>query len=378
MQKTDKIIKVLVTSNPLNHEGGVVNYYNILFKKNIFNNLIFYHSSIGSPAILFYNPIVKRLIYPFLYIYSIINVFFKVLFYKIDIIQINPSLIPVPILRDFPILIIGILLKKKVIVFIRGWKEEFFEIIKKHKIIKLTFVFFLNKADKIFVLANSFKDNLIEIGINNKKIKRTTTVIDEDKILPVTDNITNKITFLYLGRISQLKGIDEYVEAILKLYENEPFIFENLFFIFVGHEDKKGYLNDIMLKLNVLINKGYVKFYGRIEGDEKFEIYSNSDIYVFPSWTEGCPNSILEALASGLFVITTKVGAMQDIIIEKQNGYFVEKKNSNDLYQKLLLAINNINYIRSIKANIQKNHINSFSSKTILNFLLEEYKDLLK
>ena len=84
-----------------------------------------------------------------------------------------------------------------------------------------------------------------------------------------------------------------------------------------------------------------VSFKGRITGQEKYEIYALHDIYLLPSYTEGCPNSVLEALASGLFCITTNVGALNDIIKNGKNGVLIQKKSSADIVNALLYCQSN-------------------------------------
>ena len=58
--------KVLILTNPLNHEGGIVNYYNLFFKHFKSEKVSLTHGIIGSRAYLFYYPVLKRLLYPFI------------------------------------------------------------------------------------------------------------------------------------------------------------------------------------------------------------------------------------------------------------------------------------------------------------------------
>ncbi len=373
-----KKINILVTTNPLNHEGGVVNYYNIIFSNNTSSDLIFIHSKIGSSQTFFYAPLVKKMIYPFIYIFNYLTFILKLIYFKIDIVQVNPSLIPIPIIRDFIILLTTKLFKRKVIVFFRGWKENVIIAIINNKVYKYIFVKILLKADKIFVLASSFKNQLINLGIDEKKIFITTTVVDETKIIKNRFiNNDPKIKFLFLGRISKLKGINEFTDAIIILFEKHQELQKKIEFNFIGHEDKKGYINYLKNKLHKYIESKNVIFWGRVEGNEKYMHYHQNDIFVFPSWSEGCPNSVLEALASGLFIISTNVGALQDIIKEHFNGCFVQKNNSFDIYKKLLYTISNIDSLRKKRFLIQQEALNQFSSKTILAFLEYHYKNLL-
>ena len=132
--------KVLILTNPLNHEGGVVNYYNLFFKHFESNTITLKHGSIGSRAYLFYYPFLKRLLYPFYYVFDVIAYILKLIFNpKIKIVQVSPSLIPVPLIRDGLLILLAKLFGKKVVVFYRGWKLPTFNRISKTKILRTLF-----------------------------------------------------------------------------------------------------------------------------------------------------------------------------------------------------------------------------------------------
>ena len=142
---------------------------------------------------------------------------------------------------------------------------------------------------------------------------------------------------LFLGRIEGLKGAKEIIEAICKLNaQNKLKYFE---FNFVGHENELGYIEDLKYILKEKnIEGSKVKFKGRITGRQKFKEFASNDIYLFPSYTEGCPTSVLEALASGLFCITTPVGALEEIVIPNINGLHIKIKSVDDIVDALLLC----------------------------------------
>lgn len=71
-------------------------------------------------------------------------------------------------------------------------------------------------------------------------------------------------------------------------------------------------------------NHARVHFKGHVSGKVKKTLLSQADIYVLPSYTEGLPTSVLEAMAFGCPVITTPVGGLTDFFKEGQMGYFVK------------------------------------------------------
>lgn len=371
--------KVLVLSNPLNHEGGVVNYYNLFFKHFESSAIDLQHASIGSRAYLFYYPIIKRLLYPFYFVFDILLFCLRLIFDRnIKIVQVSPSLIPVPLFRDGILVILAKVLGKKVVVFYRGWKLPIYRKIKNNKFVRVIFnkVFQVNTLQ--VVLATSFKDDLLQL--KPKKVNEilvTTTAIDRSQIIvPKERKRLKPIKVLFLGRIQNLKGAEELINAIGQLKKIDRL--KEFKFSIVGHENKKGYINSLKKRLiDDEVSENEVTFLGRITGKEKFQLYAKHDVYVLPSYTEGCPNSVLEALASGLFCITTKVGALGDLIIPEVNGRFVGVKDSEDLKQSLLYCTTNRNFNANRITNAEE-FSRKFDIKSITKFFETKYIDLIE
>lgn len=368
---------IIITGNPLNHEGGVV-----AFNKGLITTLNSFqkgyklmHFSIGSRMSLFYFPIFKRLIYPFLLIFDLIRVFFIFFNKNIKIIQHNPSLIPVPLIRDgLAQLINTIIFKKKSVIVLHGWKEHVFKKVVENKFYRYLIVKFFNSADVLYVLSEEFKSKLIELGVNRLKINVTSTFFykKDIKTSPKQKPISGEVKFVYLGRVSKIKGTGELIEAIKIVKDvRQDFICE-----IIGHGDKPktlDYYKDLVIENNL---DDKIIFLGRKTGEEKFKLLSNADIYVFPSYMEGCPTSVIEALASGLFVISTDVGALNDIINE-DNGVTVKPKQIDTLANAILLSIENIEIIRSKQREIADNAILKFEVNQIAKQFHSSYQNLI-
>lgn len=339
--------KVLIVSNPLNHEGGIVNYYNLYFKYFKSNDFELKHFTVGSRAFLFYRPFLKKLLYPGYYLFDYFRFVFTLLLdTKIKIIQLSPSLIPIPLIRDGLLLFTAKLFGKKVIVFYRGWKLSVFSKLQLNAFLKKMFNWLYQKGTLQIVLASSFKNDLLELGKPDHPIIITTTAIDKSEIIIKEKGTDERLNILFLGRIQNLKGVEEIVDAIIQLKEADKLKYFH--FTFVGHENKVGYIQFLQEKLSHhQIYDNQVSFKGRITGQEKYKIYASHDIYLLPSYTEGCPNSVLEALASGLFCITTNVGALNDIVENGKNGILIQKKSSADIVNALLYCLSNKEVLNS-------------------------------
>lgn len=353
--------KILILTNPLNHEGGVVNYYNLFLKHFKSEKFELKHQNIGSRNWVFYYPKVKIILYPFFYTYDLFYFIFNLLFdRKIKIVQLSPSLIPLSLFRDGLLIILAKLFRKKVVVFYRGWRLQTYKQISNNKLLCYLFNSIFQSGTNQVVLATSFKNSLLELKNNiNQEIMVTTTAINKNDIVfnPIK-NDAKIIKILFLGRIEALKGADEIIKAICKL--NQLQHLDNFEFTFVGHENELGYVNNLKQQLkdnNVTENK--VVFKGRITGPEKFNQYAIHDIYLLPSYTEGCPTSVLEALASGLFCITTPVGALAEIILPYKNGILVEVKSVDQIIEALQKCQSNKELINN-RLQISKEAIKNF------------------
>ncbi|MRS04211.1 glycosyltransferase [bacterium] len=263
-------------------------------------------------------------------------------------------------------------LRRNVVVFYRGWKESTAYFLKRNPLIRRVFRFVYGRADVTVVLASRFKEDLVEMGWPPSSIEITTTMYDAKEILPASHRSGERPRFLYLGRISHLKGMRELIEAC-KVLANRGIDFEC---VVVGHGDRKG-----VVEMYESLIKDYgidncFRFLGRLTGREKYQAYSTSDIYVFPSWTEGCPNSVLEALGSGLFVVSTDVGALRDIIRNGENGKIVRCKDPLDLADTLASVCENIENIRNKRQTIQKDAEAHFETGIIIKQFIKMYHGL--
>lgn len=367
-------VKVLIATNPLDHEGGVVNYYRLFFKHFSNKNILLEHAKFGSRMQHFYSRRYKVLLYPLYYIFDLVQYFRRIAFdSRVRIIQVSPSLIPVPLLRDAFIIIIAKLFRRRVIVFFRGWKCNVVEFLKRRYCFRAVFRLVYGRADKTIVLASSFRNDLLGMGWEAGKIHVTTTMYDATEVLPYDDRTGRIPRFLFLGRVSQLKGIGELIEAC-RILANRRKDFEC---VIAGHGDHEDVLKDYETLVATYGLKKHVRLTGRVIGRDKYSAYAENDVYVFPSWTEGCPNSVLEALGAGLFVISTAVGALRDIIREGENGRIVRCKDPEHLAAAMEWAIEHIENLRGRRRLIKTEAEESYDVQIICRQFVDLYQRMI-
>ncbi|MBF0233968.1 MAG: glycosyltransferase family 4 protein [Desulfamplus sp.] len=184
-----------------------------------------------------------------------------------------------------------------------------------------------NQADLTVVLAKEFKKKLGKMGISHSVII-STTLIDLQEI--PSENFC-KVNFekkrlVFLSRVEKAKGIYETIEAfkILKKVDNSIML------------DIAGDGPELESVKKAYANIEGIKFHGYLGDDEKYKLLSTSTLFVFPSYSEGMPNCVLEAMACGLPVITTPVGGIKDFFLNGLNGYLLDPNKPENLAKQIL------------------------------------------
>ena len=179
-----------------------------------------------------------------------------------------------------------------------------------------TFQKFANKILKIekkktFVIPNwTATSNLLSIG-KKKKYKAK-----------------KNVNILFLGWLEEFKGVKELLN-VAKILKDKKIRYK---LILAGNGNLFSYVNQYIIK-NKLTSSINVE--GWVSIKRRKELLEKSDIFVLPSWSEGFPNSLIEALSSGLSCVITDVGMIRDFIKNNHNGVIIKKKNIFQLFQAL-------------------------------------------
>lgn len=225
---------------------------------------------------------------------------------------------------------------KKIIVTIRGNESIcYFENTLRKKLLVNT----LRKVDHIIAVSNDMKNKVVgEYGVCENNITVIPNGIQPDKFKSIDRKQArrvcglelNKKYILSLCRLSHEKGLEYLFEAFACLQV------ENVELIVVGDGPLKEKLLRMALDLKI-DNK--VKFIGSVLHEETMFWYNSADIYCLPSLWEGCPNVIIESLACGTPVVSTKVGGIPDLVPDEIYGVLVPEADSHSLAVALDYAL---------------------------------------
>jgi glycosyltransferase involved in cell wall biosynthesis len=141
----------------------------------------------------------------------------------------------------------------------------------------------------------------------------------------------NAVNMTFLGQIGSRKGIWDLLQVVKKLIEHEYAI--HLFIAGNGEIEK---LKEEVTRLGIRNN---VNVLGWISGKERDALLRKTDIYVLPSYGEGMPMSILEAMSYAVPVVATRVGGIPEIVKDNKTGFLIDPGDRESLYNKLEILI---------------------------------------
>ncbi|OOR99856.1 glycosyltransferase family 1 protein [Haemophilus paracuniculus] len=150
-----------------------------------------------------------------------------------------------------------------------------------------------------------------------------------------SNNIDDKVNFLFIGRLLKEKGINEFIQAAKYIKSKYP----QTKFTVLGSIDKENLGAISEEQLNALINLGIIEYPGQVTNI--VEWITKSHIFVLPSYREGVPRSTQEAMAIGRAIITTDVPGCRETVEDGVNGFLVKPWDAQDLADKMEFFIKN-------------------------------------
>jgi len=281
-----------------------------------FSNHIHYENfSIGQRVST--DGILKKIVYPFIDSFRLARLLRKKEF---DCVHINPSLNLNSLLRDglllFTLKILGF---RKVVVFIHGWEDRTAARISSSRLLRLLFNKTFGEAAVILVLASHFKSIIEGLGIDPDKIFVVSAIFSGKLFEGIQASpSSNGTSILFMSRLVRGKGVYELLEAFKRVQPR----FQHTKLIIIGDGEERESMEQ-WVKDNHLGD--HIEFAGFLSEKEKAQTLVDGDLFVFPTtYGEGCPAVVIEAMAAGLAVVTTRVGGIPDIIQEDENGILLD------------------------------------------------------
>jgi glycosyltransferase involved in cell wall biosynthesis len=217
----------------------------------------------------------------------------------------------------------------------------------------------LKKADIVFSLGSNLTNLLVKSDVALSKIIQIPIGIEKEWLVDSIKDINKPLQFVFVGRNERRKGVIELYSAI-KNINQEKAIFNFIGPIALTDLEKKR-------KKTIRTNNQNLIFHGAIYNQHKIkEIVEKCDVLICPSYSEGMPTVILEAMSCGLTVIATNVGATNELVNEN-TGFLI--KNPKPI--KISQAINKVLYteenkLLQLKSNALKQIQDSFLWENVI------------
>lgn len=327
-------------------KGGLNKYKNVIFHPSVYENHKF-----------------KSIYQSFFQYFVAVRLFIK---FRPEIVHIHVSTQGSLYRKSFYIILTKVI-KKKLIIHIHP--HHFKNFISSSSIIKKNYILrIISMANLVITLTDELKNYLKTYSLLQKQnfIVMSNPIFLDDYLCKEEKNNENS-TLLYLGWIVKNKGVYDLLKAA-PLVKKE---IDNFEIIYHGNKEVN--------KLKGLIKKygltDYVKVYGWIDLKKKKKIFKQINALILPSYTEGIPNVILEAMATGTPIITTPVGGIPEILTKNENCVFFDPGNIQDMAIKIVYLLKNKG-LQKYMINNNYEKIKKYDAKHTVNKLLKVYMNL--
>lgn len=189
---------------------------------------------------------------------------------------------------------------------------------------------------------------------------------------PVPEIILTKIehstcNFSFMGELSERKGIKDLIHAFAKSENKDARL------LIAGNGD----VESLVALCNELGISEKVEFLGWINKEQKLDLLARTDVVVLPSYAEGLPMSILEAMSVGLPVITTPVGAVEDAITHNEHGLLVNPGNVAQISDALSELAHDSNKRTEFGEAAKAKFLKCFKDDVVAKTLSDYYQQLI-
>lgn len=218
----------------------------------------------------------------------------------------------------------------------------------------------LSMGDAFLVLAPVWKDFFSPM-VEKDKI---TVLPNAIRIPELVQKEYGQHQMLFMGRLCKEKGIGELIEAAARLKEKYQDIH-----LYLG-----GIWEDESLKAEAEKHADYITWLGWVSGKEKEKYLRQCDIFVLPSYFEGQPVALLEAMAFGCGIVASKTGGIPHMIIEGETGIFTVPKDAASLQQGLEKVLSDTELCKRMGKQAREKVKREFSIDNNIKELLQIYR----
>lgn len=273
--------------------------------------------------------------------------------------------------RKLLIIKLSNLFKKKVILHLHGSEFEVFYN-KSNNLIRKLIKNLFESCNCVIVLGDKWKQVI-------KKIAPKANIEVFNNAVKVPDYTVKwnkeKINILFLGVLIKRKGIYDLIEAIRILNSRNIVKEKNLNFIIGGTGKEENAIKELIKEHKL---EHCVQMVGWVDGEKKENLLKKSQLFVLPSYNEGLPMAILEAMSYGIPIISTDVGSISEVVKDNETGFLIKPGEAESL-AKAIIKVINLEEVWKVQSMTCKELIYAkFNEEEYFNEIKKLYNTLLK
>ncbi len=271
------------------------------------------------------------------------------------------------------------ILRKKVIakVVVAGSGVEPGSLVGRYLALGSVMTWFLRLVDRYVAISAEIEQALLAEGYEKERIARIPNFVDPEVFRPGDESSEAKVRkrygwgdrkiVMFSGRLVERKGIGTLLDAWKTVAPEH----EDAHLVILGGGPMDRELKEKCRSLGL---ENRVEFPGYVT--DMPDCLAASDVFVFPSFREGFPNAVLEAMACGLPVVACIIGGVTDVILYEQNGLLVEPGNADRLAAALKTLLDDPEHGRRLGSRALQTVREDYGIDTIAQKYLGLYRQL--
>jgi len=224
------------------------------------------------------------------------------------------------------------------------------------------------KSSKVLVFSDYERKLIIKFGAKEKNLMRFPCPINTEFFKPSHKKDKNPKTVLFVHRLTEHKGADKFfnmARSILRKRNDVQFI--------VGGE---GYLENLKHSLTES-EKKRIKFIGKLNEEDLRDWYSRATVFVLPSRYESFSLSLAEAMSCRTLVVSTKVGAIPELVRSTKLGFLVDYGDWTKMEEYVIRIIDNEPLAKKMSKNCREYVKSNYDIEIVGKNLFKIYKSLI-
>ena len=222
-------------------------------------------------------------------------------------------------------------------------------------------------CDKLIALSSSWRDYYVSFGKKENDVLLLNNIVESPR---KSKNYSKDVHLLFLGWLGDKKGVFDLLDVIV---EHKEYLSGKLQ-LRLGGFDNYDRIQTIIDDNGI---QDIVTLEGWVSGDKKEECLNWANVFILPSYYEGLPISILEAMSYGMPVISTTVGGIPEIVKNGENGFTVTPGNKEQIWDAIRFFLRHPEEIENYgKKSLEL--VKPYTPECVLKDLRNIYLDLLR